>query len=157
MLLEPTDDVGAALRAAREAAGRSLRDVADATKLGVRTLEALERNQTDRLPTGIFRRAIVRAYAKEVGLDPEAALKVFLARYPDALPPPGAGATAIVDAPPSRGTRAVVVVATAIVIAFVLLLVVAGYLLWPRAGLTDTTGTPPVGGPTTSDTSGHAG
>lgn len=131
---DPTDDFGATLRTTREAAGRSLRDVADVTKLAVRTLEALERNQIERLPTGIFRRAIVRSYAKEIGLDPEATLKAFLVRYPDALPPPGAGATAIVDAAPSSGSRMIAVAATGVVVAIVVLLVVAGYLLWPRVG-----------------------
>lgn len=129
---DSSDDFGASLRTTREAAGRSLRDVADITKLAVRTLEALERNQIDRLPAGIFRRAIVRAYAKEIGLDPEVTLKAFLARYPDALPPPGAGATAIVDAGPSNGSRMAAVVATTVVVAIVVLLVVAGYLYWPR-------------------------
>lgn len=89
MVLERADDFGAALRKHREAAERSLRDLADATKLGVRTLEALERNQIEKLPPGIFRRAVVRAYASEVGLDPEDTLRVFLARHPDELPPPG--------------------------------------------------------------------
>lgn len=133
--IDSTDDFGAALKTTREAAGRSLRDVADVTKLGVRTLEALERNQIERLPTGIFRRAIVRAYAREIGLDPEDTLKAFLARHPDTLPPPGAGGTAIVDAPPSRGTRTAAVVATGVLIAVVVLLVIAGYLFWPRAGV----------------------
>lgn len=126
------DDFGTTLRTTREAAGRSLRDVADVTKLAVRTLDALERNQIDKLPTGTFRRAIVRSYAKEIGLDPEETLKAFLVRHPDALPPPGAGATAIVDAAPSSGSRMIAVVATTAVIAIVVLLVVAGYLLWPR-------------------------
>ncbi len=87
--MEPTDDLGLVLRAKREAAGRTLREVADVTKLGVRTLEALERNQVDRLPPGIFRRSVVRAYAREIGLDPEATLLAFLERNPDDLPPPG--------------------------------------------------------------------
>lgn len=132
---ETSDDFGATLRVAREAAGRSLRDVAEVTKLAVRTLEALERNQIERLPSGIFRRAIVRAYAKDIGLDPEETLKAFLARYPDALPPPGAGAAAIVDAAPSSGSRMLAVIATGVVVAIVVLLVVAGYLLWPRVGV----------------------
>lgn len=135
MQLESTDDFGTALKATREAAGRSLRDVADVTKLAVRTLEALERNQIERLPTGIFRRAIVRAYAKEIGLDPEETLKAFLARHPDALPPPGAGASAIVYASPRRATRTAAAVVTGLVVAVVVLLVIVGYLLWPRVGV----------------------
>lgn len=99
MSTDAADDFGATLRRAREASGRSLRDLADTTKLGVRTLEALERNQTERLPPGIFRRSVVRAYAREVGLDPEQTLKAFLARHPDHLPPPGVTTGPLVDVP----------------------------------------------------------
>ena len=98
MEVESTDDLGLVLRAKREAAGRSLREVADVTKLGVRTLDALERNQVDRLPPGIFRRSVVRAYAREIGLDPEATLLAFLERHPDDLPPPGRQIGPVADA-----------------------------------------------------------
>ncbi|MBP7776795.1 MAG: helix-turn-helix domain-containing protein [Acidobacteria bacterium] len=131
VVLETSEDFGLALRAAREAAGRSLRDVADVTKLGVRTLEALERNQIDRLPPGIFRRAVVRAYAEEVGLDPEDTLRVFLARHPDALPPPGAPQGPVSDLPVRpRGWPSVIV--TGLAVGVIVALVVAAYLLWPR-------------------------
>ena len=105
ILLEAADDLGAALRRHREASGRSLRDLADSTKLGVRTFEALERNQVEKLPPGIFRRAVVRAYAEEVGLDPEQALRVFLARHPDKLPPPGPHVGPVADTPSSSTTN----------------------------------------------------
>lgn len=97
MAADTDGDFGATLRRAREASGRTLRDLADTTKLGVRTLEALERNQIDRLPTGIFRRSVVRAYAREVGLDAEQTLKTFLAHHPDDLPAPGVTTGPIVD------------------------------------------------------------
>ncbi len=45
-------------------------------------LEALERNDISRLPGGIFSRAFVRAYAIEVGLDPEATIQEFIAQFP---------------------------------------------------------------------------
>lgn len=131
--LDAVDDFGQALRETREAAGRSLRDLAESTKLGVRTLEALERNQVERLPPGIFRRAVVRAYAKEVGLDPEDTLRVFLLRHPDALPAPGGVPGAVVDLPVRRrGWPSVLV--TGVAIGIVVALVVAAYLLWPRPG-----------------------
>jgi cytoskeleton protein RodZ len=78
------DDIGAHLREARERAGITLRDVASATKISVPSLEALERNDIARLPGGIFVRAFVRAYARQVGLDPEDAVRRFVARFPDA-------------------------------------------------------------------------
>lgn len=75
-------DVGAWLRAAREKSGMSLRQIADSTKLSVRTLDLLERNRVAELPGGIYRRAIVRSYAAEIGLDPEATLRAFLTHHP---------------------------------------------------------------------------
>jgi cytoskeleton protein RodZ len=75
-------DFGAALRQARERRGVSLRQIAEATKISVPALEALERNEIARLPGGIFSRSFVRAYAREVGLDPEQAVRDFVARYP---------------------------------------------------------------------------
>jgi cytoskeleton protein RodZ len=77
-------DIGAHLREARERAGITLREVAAVTKIPVPALEALERNDVARLPGGIFVRAFVRAYAKHVGLDPEDAVRRFVARFPDA-------------------------------------------------------------------------
>jgi cytoskeleton protein RodZ len=76
-------DFGAHLREAREGRGLSLREIADATKISARSLEALERNDIVRLPGGIFSRAFVRAYAVEVGLDPEETISEFMASFPD--------------------------------------------------------------------------
>jgi cytoskeletal protein RodZ len=75
-------DVGALLREARERQGLSLRLIADTTKISVRALEALERNDIAELPGGIFSRAFVRAYALEVGLDPEQTIAEFITRFP---------------------------------------------------------------------------
>jgi cytoskeletal protein RodZ len=67
------------LKQARIARGLSLHDVAGTTKISIVALEALERGDLSRLPGGIFSRAFVRAYAAEVGLDPEEAVTEFLA------------------------------------------------------------------------------
>jgi len=60
------------LRHARERLGLSLRDISDRTKIRTSILGSIERNEIDRLPPPIFTRAFVRAYAREVGLDPHA-------------------------------------------------------------------------------------
>src|ERR1700675_943444 len=73
---------GSKLREARERRGISLRQIADATKISMGFLEALERNDISRLPGGIFSRAFVRSYAVEVGLDPEATIQEFIAQFP---------------------------------------------------------------------------
>jgi cytoskeleton protein RodZ len=75
-------ELGSRLRHAREARGISLRQIANVTKISVRALEAVERNDLSHLPGGIFTRAFVRAYATEVGLDPEATLRDFLSQAP---------------------------------------------------------------------------
>ena len=101
-------DIGAWLRSRRERSGLTLRQIADTTKLSVHTLESLERNRVDKLPGGIYRRAIVRAYASEIGLDPEETLRAFLAQHPqdEATIPPDK----VIVAPPAqpRVFRAVV-------------------------------------------------
>ncbi|MBM3777090.1 MAG: helix-turn-helix domain-containing protein [Acidimicrobiia bacterium] len=73
---------GARMRQARETRGISLRDIATRTRISLSTLEALERDNISRMPGGIFSRAFVRAYATEIGLDPEAAIREFLAQHP---------------------------------------------------------------------------
>ena len=60
----------------------TLRQIANATKISVGVLDALERNDISRLPGGIFGRAFVRSYAVEVGLDPEATIQDFIAQFP---------------------------------------------------------------------------
>jgi cytoskeleton protein RodZ len=75
-------DFGAMLRHAREERGVSLQAIAQATKISLLTLEALERNDISHLPGGIFTRAFVRGYAGEVGLDPEETVRQFNASFP---------------------------------------------------------------------------
>jgi cytoskeletal protein RodZ len=53
------------------------------------SLEALERSDLSRLPGGIFTRSFIRAYAQEVGLDPDRTIQDFIAE----LPPETATAT----------------------------------------------------------------
>src|ERR1700704_2473780 len=74
---------GGKLRDARERRGISLRQIANATKISVAALEALERSDISRLPGGIFTRAFVRSYATEVGLDPEQTIRDFMAQFPE--------------------------------------------------------------------------
>jgi cytoskeleton protein RodZ len=79
----PSSGFGATLREARERRGVSLRDIANATKISVGFLEALERNDIARLPGGIFSRSFVRSYAIEVGLDPDRTILEFIAQFPN--------------------------------------------------------------------------
>jgi cytoskeletal protein RodZ len=69
------------MKRVRDERGVSLREIAESTKISVRTLEALERDDVAHLPGGIFSRSIVRAYAESIGADPEAAVREFIARF----------------------------------------------------------------------------
>jgi len=62
---------GEHLKREREMRGVSLDEISSATRIGTRFLEALEDEQWDRLPGGIFNRGFVRAVARFLGLDEE--------------------------------------------------------------------------------------
>ena len=68
------------LRDAREARGLTLDDLARTTKVGKATLIALEASDVLRLPAAIYTRGFVRAYAGEVGLDPDRTADTYV-RY----------------------------------------------------------------------------
>lgn len=62
---------GEHLRREREMRGVSLEEISTATRISLRFLEALERDQWDRLPGGIFNRGFIRAIAHFLGLNEE--------------------------------------------------------------------------------------
>lgn len=63
-------DIGGRIRNAREQRGWSIADVARLTKLSPIVLQAIEGNQFEALPAGMYRKAYLRTVAAEVGLDP---------------------------------------------------------------------------------------
>lgn len=69
--------LGQELKRLREERGINLHQIADATHIGVRFLQAIENDSYDILPGGIFNRAFVRKFAKYVGLDEEQALALY--------------------------------------------------------------------------------
>jgi len=66
-----TDSLGAELRKQREIRGISLKEIADATKISRRYLEALEKDDHEILPAPVFTRGFVREFARHIGLDAE--------------------------------------------------------------------------------------
>jgi len=85
---------GENLRRERELRGVDLRDIADATKISIRFLQALEQDRVEVLPGGIFPRSFVRQYARYLGLDPDRTVTEFDSVYgsatvvPRTVPPP---------------------------------------------------------------------
>ena len=60
---------GEALRCERQRRSVSLEDIAQTTKVTVRSLQALESDAFDQLPGGILSKGIVRSYVRFLGLD----------------------------------------------------------------------------------------
>jgi len=73
---------GENLRREREMRGVTLQEISSATKIGVRFLQALEGEQFDRIPGGIFTRSFIRTYAKYLGLDEEQVLAEYRLAVP---------------------------------------------------------------------------
>lgn len=66
--------LGQALKDQREARNISLEEIAAATKIVPRYLEALEADRLNAMPGGFFIKGIIRSYAQAVGLDPDEVL-----------------------------------------------------------------------------------
>ncbi len=79
---------GETLRKEREKRGITLENVSEATKIGTRFLRALEAEQFEQLPGGVFNKGFVRAYAKHVGLDEEKTVADYLAASGPSTPAP---------------------------------------------------------------------
>ena len=92
------ESFGAGLRQRRERQHISLATIAEQTKIKVSLLEALERDDVSRWPSGIFRRAFVRTYAHAIGLDPDVVVREFLERHPDPIEDAASGIAAAADA-----------------------------------------------------------
>jgi transcriptional regulator with XRE-family HTH domain len=74
---------GARLRLQREQQQITLAAISDQTKIKASLLDRLEHDDVSQWPKGIFRRAYIRAYAKAIGLEPDAVAREFLELYPD--------------------------------------------------------------------------
>lgn len=70
---------GERLQREREMRGITLEEIAKATRIGTRSLRALEQEEFGKLPGGIFNKGFVRAYARYLGIDEEQAVLDYLA------------------------------------------------------------------------------
>jgi len=94
---------GRRLRMERERRTITLSSISDNTKISQSLLEALERDDVSRWPSGIFRRSFIRAYAQAIGLDPEVVAREFLERFPD--PAMSLAETAAAEVPTTVAAR----------------------------------------------------
>lgn len=96
----PETDTGAAvvpgrapgqiLRQAREGRNLSVAAIATQLNLDMRTIEALERDEQDRLPAPIFVRGYLRGYARLVGVPEADVLAAYQTQVPQPEPAPRA-------------------------------------------------------------------
>lgn len=61
--------LGQELKRERELRGITLKEISDSTRISLKFLQALEEDHLDILPGNFFVRAILRSYAKSIGLD----------------------------------------------------------------------------------------
>lgn len=76
----PEPVTGESLRRAREERRVSLREIAGATKIGVRFLEYIEADRHGDLPAVVYIRGFVQQYARCIGLDPRQTADSYLKR-----------------------------------------------------------------------------
>ncbi len=81
--LNDAPTLGEGLKAARESSGRTLEQLADLTRVRQEYLRAIEQNAWTSLPSRPFTLGYVRAYARVLGLDEQAAGDRFKAEFPD--------------------------------------------------------------------------
>jgi cytoskeleton protein RodZ len=98
-------DLGLYLKREREARNVSLEEIASATKIVPRYLEALEADRFDIMPGTFFIKGIIRTYARYLGLDEEEILSRYraagaLSESPTYKRPPGPA-----PAPPKAAPR----------------------------------------------------
>ena len=77
----PQIALGCRLRQARLSRGLTIGDVSALTKISTRALLAIECENFDRLPGGIFRRAYVTAFADAVGLDGRECVRAYVEAF----------------------------------------------------------------------------
>jgi hypothetical protein len=80
ILSEPV--TGESLRKVREERGVSLREIAGATKIGVRFLEYIEGDRHSELPALVYLRGFLQQYALSLGLDPRRTADSYILRLP---------------------------------------------------------------------------
>jgi cytoskeleton protein RodZ len=71
-------EIGQKLREAREKRNLSIQDVSNATKINIKTVEAIESGDVESLPAKPFLRGFVQTYAKYLDLNADDIMKQFL-------------------------------------------------------------------------------
>jgi len=71
------ESAGSLLKQERERQKKDLRDIADATKISITALQAIEGTRLEFLPPPSYTRGFIKIYARELGLDPGEVLRLY--------------------------------------------------------------------------------
>jgi cytoskeleton protein RodZ len=119
---------GERLKREREMREVSVNEVTTATRIGPRFLEALENEDWEKLPGGVFNRGFVRAIARFLGLDEESLLAEYdLARGEQKIEAPAPYENRIPGTP-----KWILALGTAAIIAILVALFYSGQYGWRR-------------------------
>jgi cytoskeletal protein RodZ len=130
-----SDALGERFRAAREARGLSLSDVAEQIRIRSLYLAAIEEENWNAIGAPVYIRGFLRTYARFLGIDPEEAVAAFNRTQP--AMPPGLGLPATEPPAPAAGAgRGSVLVWVAAVVAVLLIAFVVYNELTMRRGAT---------------------
>ena len=81
------DSIGDYLKTERETRRLSIEEVSSTTRIPRKALESLEDDRFEDLPSGVFVRGFIKAYASAVDIDAEEVLARFDEQQPQTLPP----------------------------------------------------------------------
>ncbi len=118
-------DIGAQLQSAREALGVSLALIAQKTRVQPRIIDAIEHNDLASIPPRPYGRGFIRAYAREVGLDPDATVQAYFGQFGTAPVVHQPARSATIDPTPSSWPNRVSWVVPAALVGLAAMLVVA--------------------------------
>ena len=108
---------GVEFRAIREARGLTVDGIASATRIPVRYIEALDRDDLRALPARPYLRGFVAAYGRELGLDPAEAVSRYFAHLGPPPPEPVMAAAVALDEPGYSRTWGIAVLVLAVLLA----------------------------------------
>ncbi len=120
--------VGTLLKNAREERKLTVPEIARATRIPVRSLEALEQGLFGELPGEVFVKGFLRAYARAVGLAPEEVVAKYTASRSPAAPTP----LVVQPVTSTEAPRGRVGLAVAFVLLFILFTLALSIVLKPR-------------------------
>lgn len=124
-------EIGAQLRAAREARELTLEDIERTTRIRAKYLQALEEENFDVLPGVVYVRGFLKSYARELGLDPEPLL-AQVGSAPESIPEPVLSGTFLAEPLQPTPLPVTSIVLTLVVLMLIGALSVGVWWAYPR-------------------------